>query len=81
MSLRYIKEAISILEGDAGDNAERLADFYDTLGFVQIVFGENPLIIREGIKNCEEGRRSGADENLYFKHLHIANGRLKELDG
>lgn len=55
--------------------ARRLA----TLGYVQITFGNNKDEIASGIHDCEEARRLGASEELYFRHLARAQSRHESI--
>lgn len=50
-----------------------------TLGYVNIRFGGDEGEIRGGITLCEDGRRMGSREDLYFKHLAVARERLQTL--
>lgn len=54
------------------------ADCLDTLGYIKITFGKTKEDVNEGIKDCEDARRLGA-EALFFKHLSRAYDRLKSL--
>jgi len=51
----------------------------DTLGFVKIAYGSEINTIKKGIEICEDARRSGAADDIYFKNINLAQKRLFEI--
>lgn len=81
-ALSYANEAVkrTVHKKDTSDHyrlayARRLA----TLGYVKITFGKTKKDIEEGIHDCEEGRRLGSSEELYFRHLARAQSRWSDI--
>jgi tetratricopeptide (TPR) repeat protein len=76
-ALRFSEEVVAhrIPQGESKSLGLALA----TRGYVKITFGNNRDQIIEGIKDCEDGRRMGASEDLFFKNLARAQGRLAKL--
>lgn len=56
-----------------------LASALATQGYVNITFGQTQEEIADGIRDCEDARRLGAREDLYFRHLARAQERLSAL--
>ncbi len=50
-----------------------------TRGYVRITFGKGVEDIRQGISDCEDARRKGARDDLYFRHLARAQERLLSM--
>jgi tetratricopeptide (TPR) repeat protein len=77
LSLSFAEEVVSNREknGESSSLGSALA----TRGYAKISFGKNKQTIGEGIKDCEDGRRMGAREDLYFRHLARAQERLAKM--
>lgn len=71
----YAEEALQIRK-DEDCNSREYANALDTLGLVKITFGTNEDI-REGLDMCDDARRAGVEEYLYFCHVELAQSRLR----
>jgi len=58
---------------------ESLGSALATRGYVKISFSRSKEEIESGIKDCEDARRLGARDDLYFRHLARAQERLLSL--
>jgi len=55
----------------------RVASYLATRGYVKITFETTKVGIEDGVKDCEDARRAGARQDLYFRHLARAQERLR----
>lgn len=81
-AIEYATSAVNQVssEKDSSDKlglvfARRLA----TLGYVKITFGKTKKEVRDGIHDCEEARRLGSSDELYFSHLARAQSRWGDV--
>src|SRR5207249_2241806 len=75
LARRYAEDAYRYRVDSKGP-IDRIAGALATRGYVKITFGHSTDEISDGIKDCEDARRDGAREDLYFRHLARAQQRL-----
>jgi 3',5'-cyclic AMP phosphodiesterase CpdA len=75
----FAKDAVKAVEQKKDKELNRYANYLDTLGFVEIAYATSWKELQDGIFNCEEARRLGADRALYFKHIARAEARESDL--
>lgn len=68
---RYVREALEIIPNGA--------EIIDTLGVVQIVFGQAKEEIDEGVKNCFRSAAADQDYEYFARWLGLAIERKKSL--
>lgn len=72
-------EARSARKDESHEQQLSYAKALATRGYVNITFGKSRKEIESGLVDCENARRLGAREDLYFRHLARAQDRLRAL--
>jgi len=76
---RHLADDAIRLRREEGQNEKDVGSALATLGYVKITFGLSKEIVEEGIRDCEDGRRMGARNDLYFVHVARAQLRLAKM--
>jgi hypothetical protein len=83
-ALEYCEQAMKLAieyqkEPGVSDGAALYTDQLDNRGFVKITFGATAVAIGDGLKDCEDARRMGANVRMFKSHVDRAVARLTAL--